>query len=102
MKTKIKEHIFSHILLVSTMVFVIIGLIWANFAILDEVTVGQGKVIPSNQVQVIQNLEGGIVQKVFVHDGEIVQKDQTLIQLDGTRYLASVKEAEKKNSFNAN
>lgn len=68
----------------------------ANYAILDEVTTGQGKVIPSSEVQVIQNLEGGIIQNIFVKEGQIVKKDQILMQIDNTRFMASYAEAEKK------
>ncbi|WBV64420.1 hypothetical protein PGH43_07450 [Legionella pneumophila 130b] len=56
------------------MLFFIVAIIWANYAILDEVTTGQGKVIPSSEVQVIQNLEGGIIQNIFVKEGQIVKK----------------------------
>ncbi len=87
---------FSHILFAVIFVFIIISLIWANYAILDEVTTGQGKVIPSQEVQVIQNLEGGIVRKILVKEGQIVQKDQILMQIDDTRFQASYKEAQKK------
>ncbi len=41
----------------------LVALIWAHFAVLDEVTVGDGKAIPSSKVQVIQNLEGGIASR---------------------------------------
>ncbi|WBV67836.1 biotin/lipoyl-binding protein [Legionella pneumophila] len=76
--------------------FFIVAIIWANYAILDEVTTGQGKVIPSSEVQVIQNLEGGIIQNIFVKEGQIVKKDQILMQIDNTRFMASYAEAEKK------
>jgi adhesin transport system membrane fusion protein len=49
-------------------------LIWAGFSEIDEVTVGSGKVIPSGQVQIIQNLEGGIVAEIFVKEGQNVKK----------------------------
>lgn len=74
-------------------IFMIIILIWAKFAILDEITVAQGKVIPSSQVQVIQNLDGGIVAAIYVKEGDIVQKDQILMRLDDTRYASAYREA---------
>jgi adhesin transport system membrane fusion protein len=46
--------------------------LWANFAVIDEVTKGEGKAIPSTKIQKIQNLEGGIVAEIYVHDGQIV------------------------------
>lgn len=87
---------FGHIILWTAVVFFIVGLVWAKLAILDEVTVGDGKVIPSSQIQVIQNLEGGIVSKIFVHEGDIVQKDQVLMQLDTKRFASSYDEAMMK------
>lgn len=62
---------------------------WAHFAVLDEVTVGEGKVIPSSKVQVIQNLEGGIVADIFVREGQIVNKGDTLLRLDDTRFRSN-------------
>ena len=47
----------------------LIALVWAGLATLDEVTVGQGQVIPSGKVQVVQNLEGGIVSEILVEPG---------------------------------
>jgi len=55
-----------------------IFLIWAHFAILDEVTVGTGKVTPSSRAQVIDSLDGGIVKQLNVHEGDIVEKGQVL------------------------
>lgn len=68
--------------------FLIIGLIWAKLAVLNEVAVGEGKVIPASQVQIIQNLEGGIVEKIYVHEGDIVEKDQMLMQLNNTQFAS--------------
>ena len=67
---------FTHIILWVIAFFIFIFIIWANYAELDEVTVGDGKVIPSSQIQVIQNLEGGIVKKIFVKQGDIVEPGQ--------------------------
>ncbi|MCC5015936.1 MULTISPECIES: HlyD family type I secretion periplasmic adaptor subunit [Legionella] len=96
MRREEKSRLFTHIILWSAVLFIICATLWANYAILDEVTVGQGKVIPSSQVQVIQNLEGGIVSKLYVHEGEIVDKDQVLMQIDNTRFMATYDEAQKK------
>jgi adhesin transport system membrane fusion protein len=91
-----KSRAFAHIILWTSAVFILVAIIWANYAILDEVTTGEGKVIPSSEIQVIQNLEGGIIQKIFVKEGEIVKKDQILMQIDNTRFMSSYAEAEKK------
>lgn len=91
-----KTRAFTHIILWASSLFVIIAILWANYAILDEVTVGEGKVIPSSEIQIIQNLEGGIIQNIFVKEGDIVKKDQILMQIDNTRFMSSNSEAEKK------
>ncbi|KRW59999.1 HlyD family type I secretion periplasmic adaptor subunit [Pseudomonas sp. TTU2014-080ASC] len=70
------------------------ALLWANFAVLEEVTVGEGKAIPSSKVQVIQNLEGGIVSEIFVREGQVVEKGDVLLRLDDTRFLSNRGEAE--------
>ncbi|VVM59365.1 Type I secretion system membrane fusion protein PrsE [Pseudomonas fluorescens] len=61
---------------------------------LDEVTVGEGKAIPSGKVQVVQNLEGGIVTEIFVREGQMVAKGATLLRLDDTRFLSNKGESE--------
>lgn len=91
-----RPRFFAHVILWSTALFLLCALLWADFAVLDEVTVGQGKVIPSSQVQIIQNLEGGIVNKLFVKEGEVVDANQVLMQIDNTRFMATYKEAQKK------
>jgi adhesin transport system membrane fusion protein len=68
-------------------------LVWAYFAVLDEVVRGTGKVIPSSQVQVIQNLEGGIVEQIHVREGEVIEAGQVLITIDDTRFDASLQES---------
>ncbi|WP_435627121.1 HlyD family type I secretion periplasmic adaptor subunit [Candidatus Ferrigenium straubiae] len=70
-----------------------IFLVWASFAHVDEVTRGEGKVIPYSQIQVLQSLDGGIVSELLVREGNVVQKDQELIRIDQTRFLSSVKES---------
>ena len=67
---------------------------WAHFALIDEVTRGEGKAIPSSKVQKIQNLEGGIVSQIFVHEGQVVQAGESLMRLDPTRFQSNVGETE--------
>ncbi len=68
-------------------------LIWAWLFKLEEVSTGTGKVIPSSKEQTIQSLEGGILTKLYVHEGEIIQKGQILAQLDPTRFASNVGES---------
>lgn len=68
--------------------------LWAHFAVIDEVTKGEGKAIPSSKIQKIQNLEGGIVAQIYVHEGEIVDAGAPLIRLDDTRFRSNVGETD--------
>ncbi|HDG1695018.1 TPA: HlyD family type I secretion periplasmic adaptor subunit [Kluyvera ascorbata] len=74
--------------------FFIIMIAWAALAEIDEVTRGDGKAIPSSRLQKIQNLEGGIVAEVFVHEGEVVNAGAPLLRLDDTRFRSNAGESE--------
>lgn len=76
--------IFGHLLLFTIGIILVVFVVWADNAVLDVVTRGQGKVIPSSRVQIIQNLEGGIMADIMVNEGEIVEKGQVLIRIDNT------------------
>lgn len=73
-------------------IFVIAFFAWAWFFEIEEVSAGVGKVIPSSREQRIQSLEGGILARLEVREGEIVEKNQVLAQLDPTRGESSVEE----------
>lgn len=83
-------------LLWGVLAFVIVALIWARFAELDEVTSGIGKVIPSSQIQIVSNLEGGIVRNLYVREGQQVEKGQELLLIDDTRFLSDLREREQE------
>tara|TARA_R110000868_G_C10970322_1_gene769713 strand:- start:9670 stop:11274 length:1605 start_codon:yes stop_codon:yes gene_type:complete len=76
--------------------FIAILLIWANFAEIDEVTHGEGKVIPSTKVQEIQHGEGGIVKEILVREGDVVDKGDVLILIDDTEFSSSLEEKKAK------
>ncbi|MFB2681250.1 HlyD family type I secretion periplasmic adaptor subunit [Shewanella mangrovisoli] len=68
-------------------------LTWASFATLEEVVVGEGKVVPADAVQQIQSLDGGSLKEITVHEGEEVSVGQTLIVLDELRFASAYQEA---------
>jgi adhesin transport system membrane fusion protein len=72
-------------------------LLWAAFAQLDEVTRGEGRVIPSSKRQVIQNLEGGIVKALYVREGDKVTKGQVLLRIDPTGFASNLGEVAAKD-----
>lgn len=89
-------HPAAHALFWSVGGFFVLALLWAAFARVDEVTTGVGKVIPSSQVQVLQNLEGGIVDEILVREGEVVEKGQPLIRIDDTGFASSFGEKQTR------
>ncbi len=86
----------SHLILAATVLFLVVALLWAANATLDEVTRGEGKVIPSSKIQIVQNLEGGILERILVREGELVERDQPLLQLDDTRFSSTFRETRLK------
>ena len=61
-------------------------LIWASFAEIDEITRGNGDVIPYGQNQVIQNLEGGIIEAILVEEGQIVKAGEILLKINNSKH----------------
>jgi len=68
-------------------------LVWSFFGVIDEVSSGTGKVIPTSREQVIQSLEGGILAELNVAEGDIVEQGQVLAQLDPTKIGSNVEES---------
>ncbi len=85
-------HRFAHVLLFVVILFFVVFYFWAHSAELDEVTRGDGQVIPSGQVQVVQNLEGGIVAAINVREGQLVEKGQVLLKIDNITAASDLRE----------
>lgn len=80
--------------LVRCALLLVVALItWAALAKVDEVTKGEGKVVPSKQLQVIQALDGGVVSEILVREGDVVEAGQTLLKIDETRATSGVRES---------
>lgn len=86
----------ARIMLWVIVLFFIAAIGWSAWAEIDKVTVGQGKVIPSSQIQVVQNLEGGLVKEILVREGQQVQKGQQLLLIDDTRFRSDFREREQQ------
>jgi adhesin transport system membrane fusion protein len=86
----------SRTLLLVCFLTLIVALSWAALFQLDEVTTGQGKVIPSSREQLIQSLDSGILEKMYVQEGQTVEKNQPLLRLDDSRSHPIYQEAREK------
>jgi adhesin transport system membrane fusion protein len=87
-----QEPLRARVLLRAIGIVVALFLLWAAVAQLDEVTRGEGKVIPSRQLQILQSIDGGLVSEILVKEGDVVTPNQLLIKIDETRFVSSVKE----------
>jgi adhesin transport system membrane fusion protein len=76
----------------AVVVFLLLA-VWASLAHVEEVTRGDGKVIPSKQLQVVQSLDGGVVSEILVKEGEVVEAGQLLLRIDETRATSGVRES---------
>lgn len=76
--------------------FLVVFVVWAYNSPVEEVTRGNGNIIPSSREQVIQSLDPGIVTEIMVKEGDMVEKDQILMKLDDTRSSAVLRESEAK------
>ena len=94
--TQSQKPIQARVILYVIVVLFICLIIWAGFAKVDEITRGEGKVIPSQQMQVIQSVDGGVVEEVLVQEGDRVKKGDLLIRIDPTRFTSNLNEVNAK------
>lgn len=92
----VESHPYAGASLLLLIVVIVAGYQWADFAVLDEVTRGEGRIVPSSREQVIQSLEGGILVDLAVREGDIVEQGQILLRIDDTRSGASLREGQSK------
>lgn len=88
----------SRLLLVASLTMIVAALVWAKFAILEEVKRGNGRVVPSRQMQVVQSLEGGIVGEILVQEGTIVKQGQPLVRIDDTSFASQLGEVRERRA----
>ena len=77
-------------------VFLVVFVFWAYHSPVEEVTRGQGSVIPTSREQILQSLDPGTIKEMLVKEGDIVEKGQILLRLDDTRSSAILRESEAK------
>lgn len=91
----------SRLVLLCTLALLVAGVVWAHFAVLDEVKRGNGRVISSRQTQVLQSLEGGLVLEILVREGDIVKQGQVLMRIDDTKFSADLGEVRERRASNS-
>ncbi|PLX81277.1 MAG: HlyD family type I secretion periplasmic adaptor subunit [Desulfuromonas sp.] len=91
-----RGHAFAYLLTLAIASLLVVFVVWAHFTVLDEVTRGMGQVIPSQRVQVIQNLEGGILQDIYVEENQIVNKGDVLVRIDNQLAASQYRDAAAK------
>ena len=88
-----QDPIRARLLLRVVGVTMVVLLIWAAFAKVDEVTRGEARVVPTSQVQVVQSVDGGIVEELLVKEGQVVEAGQLLMRVDPTRFVSNLQES---------
>jgi adhesin transport system membrane fusion protein len=89
----------AYIMSITTAACIVLFIVWAALAVVDEVTKGEASIIPSSRIQLIQSLEGGVVSEILVHEGDIVQPDQVLVKIDNLNAESSVKERQARYDY---
>ena len=84
------------LLLFSIMALVTFGIVWAGIARVEVLTRGEGQVVPSQDVQVVQSLEGGIVEELLVRPGALVKKGEVLMRLSDVQFSSEERGTEAK------
>jgi len=87
-----QEPLRARVLVKTILIAMALFVMWTAVALIDEITRGEGKVIPSSQIQILQSLDGGIVAEINVKEGQIVDAGQILLRVDPTRFESSVRE----------
>lgn len=87
-----QEPLRARVLVKTILIALALFIMWTAVAVVDEITKGEGKVIPSSQIQVLQSLDGGIVAEINVKEGQVVDAGQILLRVDPTRFESSVRE----------
>jgi len=82
----------ARIILWIIIAMICIFIVWSYFAVLNEVAIGEGKVMPASKGQIIQNLEGGILAELMVREGDEVKEGQILASLDPAKAKSNVDE----------
>lgn len=84
------------LMLASVMALVVFFLIWAAVSKVEIITRGHGQVVPTQEIQIVQSFDGGILSELLVKEGEMVKKDQVLMRLKNAQFSSDEKEKEAR------
>lgn len=93
---ELQRELRARSLLYAIAITCVLLVLWSGLTQIDEVTRGEGKIIPIQQLQVVQSVDGGVVEEVFVREGDTVAKDALLVRIDPTRFVANLQEGSVK------
>ena len=93
------KHPFARLSIWLSLLFVILAIVWLYYAKIDKLTRGVGKVVPSLNIQYIQSFDGGIISEIFVHDGSILHKGDSLVRIDDADFKS--KDSQNNADINA-
>ncbi len=93
---RMKPNKASNVMLWSITAMILLFILWANFARIEEITRGQGQVVPTKEIQMVQSLEGGLLQELLVGQGDRVTKGQVLMRLSDVMFSSEERGAEAK------
>jgi adhesin transport system membrane fusion protein len=88
----------ARMLLMTSLALFLTFIVWAHFAVLDEVKRGSGRVVPARQTQVIQSLEGGIISEILVQEGAMVEEGQPLARIEDTNFSSQFGEIRERQA----
>lgn len=84
------------LLMLAILAFIGAAVYWASVTEIDDVTRAEGRIVPSGDVQVIEPGENGVLQRLDVKEGEIVESGQLLMELDGVQLTSQLDEAQQR------
>lgn len=93
---RLKPSATSNLMLISVAALIVILLGWMAFSNIDEMTHGEGQVVPSSEIQIVQSLEGGVLKELLVSEGQIVKKDEVLARISDVASTSEEKGTEAR------
>ena len=94
---QIKPSLLSNILLITISSLFVIFIVWASISKIDERSRGQGQVVPSQEIQIVQSLEGGILSELLVQEGDRVKKNDILMRISDVFFASEERGLESKS-----